>query len=290
MTRSTLVVSLGLALVFAATSISCSDSGGGGTGGTTAAAGTTGAAGTTAAAGTTGAAGTIAAAGTTGAAGTAAAAGTTGAGGRGGMPSSGALPFTAGVVQPGSTTWGISGGIYTFADAAGSSILPNCTTDSCFSNLTGMGPVCVSGIGARVLTGASGTPDYGTYWGAALALDLNNPTFAANAQLPYRASDYGVKGFQFTFQNRAASTVRMTFKVRDPGSGQLADSCLDLSTATSTIHFSDARLSCYLNPPGPALTAALADHLEALQWQVPTNTTAAVGFDYCISSITPLTQ
>ena len=103
------------------------------------------------------------------------------------------------------------------------------------------------------------------------------------------ASDHGVKGFQFTFQNRASSVVRLTFKVRDPG-GTLVDYCLDLGTATSIIHFSDARQQCYATVPGPALTAALADRIEQLQWQVPTTPAGSVSFDYCISNITPLLQ
>ena len=42
--------------------------------------------------------------------------------------------------------------------------------------------------------------------------------------------------------------------------------------------------------PGPGLTAALADHLEQLQWQVPTNIFSSSPFNYCIGNITPLTR
>ena len=97
-------------------------------------------------------------------------------------------------------------------------------------------------------------------------------------------------GFQFTFQNNASSTVRFTYRVRDPGTGTLVDYCLNLSTSTATIHFTDARQQCYLATPGPALTAALADFVEQIQWQVPTSTLSATPFNYCISSIKPLTQ
>jgi hypothetical protein len=169
-------------------------------------------------------------------------------------------------------------------------ITPNCATDECFGSVTGGGPICVSGIGTRVLLNASATDyDYATYWGAAMALDLNNPTNMPNSQLAYKASDHGVKGFQFTFQNRVSSVVRLTFKVRDTG-GTLVDYCLDLGTATSIIHFTDARQACYALTPGPALTLALADRVEGLQWQVPTTPAGAVSFDYCISNIIPLLQ
>jgi hypothetical protein len=218
--------------------------------------------------------------------------GTTGTGGSGtGGMNSNTLTFTGGVVTAGSNTWGITGGVYTFSDGVGSMITPNCSTDTCFGDVTGTGPICVSGIGTRVLLNGTGTSyDYATYWGAAMALDLNNPTNMAMGQMAYVASTHGVKGFQFTFQNRASSVVRLTFKVRDPASGSLVDYCLDLGTTTSIIHFSDAKQECYAAVPGPALTAAMADHVEGLQWQVPTSPAGAVSFDYCISNLTPLTQ
>jgi len=151
--------------------------------------------------------------------------------------------------------------------------------------VNGSGQICVAGTGTRVLGS-----DYATYWGAAMALDLNNPTNAPMAQMAYVASSHGVTGFQFSFQNKASSTVRMSYKVRDPGTNALLEYCVDLTTATSVVHFSDARQACYLATPGPALTAALADHVEGIQWQVPTNISAAAPFSYCISNITPLTQ
>jgi len=246
----------------------------GGTGGTTGTAGTTGSAGTT---GTGG--------GAAGRGGTTGSGGTTGTGGGAGNT----LLFTAGVVTPGSNTFGISGGIYSFTDGAGSTITPDCSTDTCFGDVTGVGPICVAGTGARVLSNGV-SYDYATYWGSALAMDLNNPTNAAMAQMAYKASDHGVTGFQFTFQNKASSTVRLSYKVRDPGTSALLEYCLDLTTSTSTVHFTDAHQSCYLPTPGPALTAAMADHIEGIQWQVPTNIAAATPFSYCISNLTPITQ
>src|SRR5262249_44594182 len=112
----------------------------------------------------------------------------------------------------------------------------------------------------------------------------------AMGQQAYVASAHSVKGFQFTFQNMASSVVRLTFKVRDPGSGSLVDYCLDLGTTTSIIHFSDAKQQCYAALPGPALTAAMADHVGGLQWQGPPSPAGAVSFNYCVSNITPITN
>src|SRR5205814_2135762 len=130
--------------------------------------------------------------GTTGAGGSATGSGgTTGAGGSatGGGGSTGAGGSTQ-------CTGGAGGcacrGIYTFADSAGSTITPNCTGDSCFAAVTGTGPICVSGTGVRVGLNTSGTDyDYATYWGAAMALDLNNPTNLPMGQQAYVASAHG---------------------------------------------------------------------------------------------------
>jgi len=218
--------------------------------------------------------------------------GTTGTGGSGSGGTNGnTLSFTSGVVPPGSNTFGIAGPIYTFSDGAGSTITPNCTTDTCFSDLNGPGAACVSGTGVTVGLNSAGTDyDYSTYWGAAMQLDLNNPTYAAMAQQAYVASAHGVTGFQFTFQNKASSTVRLVYKIRDTSSNTVVDYCLDLKTATSVIHFSDVHQSCYLSPPGPALTPALADHLEEISWQVPTTPAGPTAFSFCVANLTPLTQ
>lgn len=259
-----------------------------GTAGTTGGAGTTGSAGTSGSAGATGTAGTSGTAGTTGAAGRG---GTTGTAGTGGASSGATLSFTAGVVTAGSNSIGVTGGVYSFKDSAGSTISPNCQGGTCFSSLNGAGPFCVSGTNVQIGYDAQLNPDYATYWGAAVAIDLNNPTNTANAQLDYKASDYNVKGFQFTFTNNATSTVRLTFKVRDLSTNGLADYCLDLpTTATSTIHFSDAKLNCYAGTPGPALSGATADHVVGLQWQVPSSLAGAVAFNFCIGDITAITQ
>jgi len=261
-----------------------------GTAGTTGTGGSaTGTAGTTGTGGSaTGTAGTTSTGGS--ATGTA---GTTGTGGSGTAGTSGGntLTFDAGVIMAGSNNFGIVGAIYTFSDGAGSTITPNCTSDTCFASVTGPGPFCVSGTGTTVLLNSSTLQyDYATYWGAALGMDLYNPTNTSNAQEAYVASAHGVTGFQFSFQNKATSSVRLTYKVRDPSTSMVLDYCLNLTTSTSAIHFSDAKLQCYNATPGPALTAALADHIEQIQWQVPTSTVGTTPFNFCINSITPLTN
>ena len=127
------------------------------------------------------------------------------------------------MVTTGNNSIGVTGGVYSFKDSAGSTISPNCQGGTCFAALNGTGPFCVSGTNAQVGYDAQLNPDYATYWGSAVAVDLNNPTNSANAQVDYKASDYGVKGFQFAFTNNATSIVRLTFKVRDLSNNALVD-------------------------------------------------------------------
>jgi hypothetical protein len=274
--------------------------GGAGGGGTTGAGNTTGSCGGAGgASGNRGYGGSAAGASGNGGSGGGGTAGTGGLAGTGGGTGGGygdLLHFTAGVITTASNRFGITGGAYTSHDGVGSTISPDCQGGTCFADLAGTG-ICVTGTVTRVLNDINQVPDYATYWGAAVALDLNNPTNSANARLAYKASYYGVIGFSVAYGNRTPTTVpfRMTYKVRDPGTGAIVDYCAELAPSTSTgisttVHFSDAKQSCDLGTPGPALTAAMADHMEAIQWQVPTSVAADVSFDYCVFNITPITQ
>jgi len=214
--------------------------------------------------------------------------------GTGGMPGTGGstsatLVFNAGFVAADKNTFGVQGSIYTFSDGAGSTISPDCTpgTGTCYGALTGTGPICTQGDGAVVPTN-TGT-DYGIYWGAALGMDLNNPDTVA-AEFP--ATQKGILGFKFDLTTAAVPSgvkVRFTYQVHDAVSGNLIGYCVDLNPGTNAIYFSNARQNCY-QAGGTVLSAATADHLEHLQWQVPTRYGVDTPFTFCIDKITPLTQ
>ena len=157
----------------------------------------------------------------------------------------------------------------------------------CYSTLSGT-KFCTHGVGATVGLNASGTAyDYATYWGAALAMDLNESDSATRG--PYVASQHGVVGFSFNLTNNLpASKVRFSFEVWN-GSA-LVPYCVDaLNPGQNVVHFSNATQNCY-QTGGTALTTTVADGLEALQWQVPTSPNGTTSYDYCIDSLTPLTQ
>src|SRR4029077_5449707 len=95
---------------------------------------------------------------------------------------------------------------------------------ACFSSQTGT-KFCTHGVGAQVLLNQAGTAyDYATYWGAAMALDLNVPTGGTRA--PYPSSQHGVVGFSFNLTNNVpTSKVRFSFEVWN--GSQLVTYCVD---------------------------------------------------------------
>jgi hypothetical protein len=254
-----------------------------GTAGTIGAAGTTGSAGTIGSAGTTGSAGTIGTAGTTGTAGTIGHGGTTGTGGQ----ASNALVFTTGNLLATDNTFGIQGASFTFDDGVGSTISPTCSADGtapCFSTVNGTGPLCTSGIGAAVPT----TLDYGTYFGSVLGLNLNQVVEIGAVAMPYPASSHGVTGFSLMLTNNESGTVVRLTAVRPSDPDNIY--CVNLSSGKNYVHYSNFTLSCWLGAGQPAMSAAQFDAVTSLQWQVPTVLTYTTPFDFCVDSITPLTQ
>jgi hypothetical protein len=252
-----------------------------GTGGVTGAGGTPTGTGGAGLGGATGTGGTPGVGGTTGTGGAPGVGGTTG----------GVLSFTSGVILGTSNSYGISGGVYTFSDMKGSTISPDCSTGApCFGTTTGTG-FCVMGTDTDVPTNTSS--DYATYWGAAVGLDLNNPTFTSGAAMAYTATQKGFKGFTFTLMNLDSSQVRLTYEVRNTTTGNLDEYCANLSgLSTNTVLFTNAYQQCY-NPVatrGPAMTAAQADHIEAIHWQVPSVYLFTTDFHFCIDSLQPVTQ
>jgi len=152
---------------------------------------------------------------------------------------------------------------------------------------------CVHGVGTDVLLNSSGTDyDYLTYWGAAVALDLNLPP--AGTRGPYVASAHGLTGFSFELTNQInlgvpTGPIRFSYGVPNGASGFSSYCVQPLVSGKNTIYFSSSRLNCYTTGGTPLGTAG-SDNLYLLQWQVPTTALEARSFDFCIDKITPLTD
>jgi hypothetical protein len=265
-----------------------------GTGGTPATGGSPGTGGTPATGGSPGTGGTPATGGSPGTGGTPATGGAPGTGGSGGAGGAvaGPLQFTSGWVASSTNVYGIQGAVYTFEDAVGSTISPDCSSASslCFSGTTTpTTKFCVSGADTTVGTSDGITYDYATYWGAAVGFDLNGSDTPGVVHQTYIASGHHVLGFSMNLTNSDPSDmVRFSYLVYN-GSSNVAYCVSQLYAGSNTVYFTNTSTNCYTTG-GVGLTSVVADGVVALQWQVPSSTIGTTPFNFCIDNLTPLTQ
>jgi hypothetical protein len=181
--------------------------------------------------------------------------------------------------------------------------------------------MCTSGIGAQVIDSpGTTTPDYSDLFGGGIGLDLNNPGGEAGVKGDIDLSKY--TGFSFTFSAftgapaGAPSTIPAGNKIRVnfPFTGEhgtdspywaankIDDHSPISTTGTNTIHWADVFGPAYLatrNPPVPAPpfyigpgADALAgvNKLQAIQFQVFTNTSTTTPYGFCVNNLTLLTD
>lgn len=208
----------------------------------------------------------------------------------GGTSSSAYMSQTDGWVTE--ATHSISGPIYTFADPGGSIILPECSSDTtsgatCFS---GTGPTtefCASGTVAKVLYAAGGdchldaaNCDWASYWGAALAINLNQ---AADSDDPvaWDASAYSGISFKMVI-DALPSNLRVNITLMDD-----TQYCATAETSNKTYTFtwSQLRQECYADAPGAAPTAAALQQIKSITWQVGGNASQSMAFGFCVSNV-----
>jgi hypothetical protein len=190
--------------------------------------------------------------------------------------------FTGGFVLSTTNNVGIQGPAYTFDDGAGTTISPTCTADGtapCFSTVSGTGPLCVSGVGAAVPTNTQA--DYSTYWGAAVAINVNQAPTTGATTAAYVASAHGVLGFAFDLANTDGNEIRIRFRLHsDPTSNY----CATLNIGRNLILYSTVRNNCYTTG-GALMTAAQFDDIEAIEWDIPTHFQQTTPFSFCLNNI-----
>jgi hypothetical protein len=254
---------------------------------------------------------------TAGAAGAMVAAG--GSGGSADLPAGVPLDTAAGTMgpadPPGVGTWldgttnslKIQGAMFPYADTT--SIM------GMMADFTTAGKSCISGTAAKVdklsapcammMFTPPATDCYGQYWGAAVGLNLNQPTdpitMMGGAAMPYDAS--ALKGFAFVVDGaNVPAPASLRFKVSDaagveyctPASKQI------LSGVPTSVLFTELQVKCYavpIPPAAPNLTADAVDpntmkaaksNLVKIGWAVVTKDTAAIPFNLCVSSLRAL--
>lgn len=242
----------------------------------------------------------------------------------GGIP---LIPTDTGFVDDRSNT-GIVGPWYAYADTAGpaanatdtdfvdsscnkghftesqcSSVMP--TPGRTFPPTSGKG-MCGSGVGAVVLPGTNGQPDYSDIWGAGIALDFNNLGGDAGAKGTFDLSKYKGIGFTFSGDMIPTNKMRVNFPFvgehADPTDPTKADSpywkgdSLDHSPLANNtpvkIYWNEVGGPDYLTKQTPPITPPAFDptKVQSIQFQVFTNASTTTPFSFCVDNLTLLTE
>jgi hypothetical protein len=165
---------------------------------------------------------------------------------------------------------GIQGSFYPFSDEDAGGATTITMGDFAASPTS----ACASGSASQVQMAM-----YATYWGGGIGLNLADP----GGGLPPGAWSPGtVTGFSFTL---SGTTVPTALRFNAIGADGVTY-CGNLAAGANTVNLSMLRATCYDMVPGAALAAGT--QLEAIQWQVVTNETAATPFNFCVDNLTAL--
>jgi hypothetical protein len=191
----------------------------------------------------------------------------------------------------------IQGAVFGFADPT--------SARSLLKDLSGSN-MCINGTAAQVdmaseacvnkMFTAPATDCYGEYWGSAIGLNLNQPLDMTTeppmggTPLPYDAS--ALKGFGFEVSgNTVPPPASIRFKVQDnQGKEYCNPPTSKLKIGVNNFLFSELVTECW-GTTTKSLTAETAQtKLVMLAWQVVTNTSTNVPYDFCVSNLRALAK
>jgi len=219
-------------------------------------------------------------------------------GGTPGVPSEGIplVPDDGGWVDGASNTLGIQGAMFSYADETTLATMEG-TCEKCESPMTILpGPpvaVCIKGTAAKVDLMCDPVPPatdcYGTFWGAAIGLNLNQPidptTGMGSDPMPFDAAAAGIKGFTFEISGDNPPTS-LRFKVEDSSGEYCTTSATPVKVGANTFTFDQLVTQCWTTGGTPST----GNGLLKIAWQVVTNSSSAVPFDFCVSNVRAVTQ
>ncbi|HEX3773908.1 MAG TPA: hypothetical protein VHV51_05550 [Polyangiaceae bacterium] len=225
-------------------------------------------------------------------------AGTTGSGGSGGSGSSdlpAGIPLTPadGWVDGASNTAMIQGALFTYADTT--------TMMSLMDTIkSGTGMNCMSGTAAKVdlmcTVVAPATDCYGTTWGAAMGLNLNQPIdpttmMGVMTPLAFDATAAGITGFAFDISGDMVPTgANFRFLINDMAGNQYCTATAKAPKKGPNVYkLSDLVEECWQASKPTDLTGdTAANNIVKIAWQVVTNSSNTVPFNFCIDNIEAL--
>ncbi len=132
---------------------------------------------------------------------------------------------------------------------------------------------------------------YGEYWGAAIGLNLNQAidmtTMLGGPPAAFDAS--AIKGFSFTISGAKVPTS-LRFKVEDANGEFCTPKTVPVKLGPNTINLSQLIKECYKPPAAPVTAETAKSALIKIAWQVVTDTTGTIPFDYCVEDLRAVTQ
>lgn len=217
-------------------------------------------------------------------------AGGTGTGGTGMLAEGVPLTVMDGWVDGMGNTLKVQGAMFSYADPTSLMGPPAMTSDFVGTH------ACIKGTAAKVdmkstaCTTKMFTPPavdcYGEYWGAAIGLNMNQAidmtTMMGGMPAPYDAS--AIKGFAFTISGMTVPTS-LRFKVEDASGEYCTPATVPVKSGPNTIMLSQLIKECWAPKAGAATADSAKAGLVKIAWQVVTNATAAIPFDYCVEDL-----
>lgn len=134
------------------------------------------------------------------------------------------------------------------------------------------------------------TDCYGEYWGAAIGLNLNQAidmtTMMGGMPMAFDAS--GITGFSFTISGAAVPTS-LRFKVEDASGEFCSPKTVPVKLGANTINLSQLVQMCWMPPTPPVSAETAKKGLIKIAWQVVTDTSGTIPFDYCVEDLRAIT-
>jgi hypothetical protein len=180
-----------------------------------------------------------------------------------------------------SNTVGIQGAVFAFHDDAGTTVTDGITGDE----------VCISGTAVMVDPGCDPGPwgdCYGYAFGAAIGLNLNQPTDSETGEpmetpLPYDGT--GLQGFSFFVTGTAIPTA-LRFEVHDADGTEYCQlPSTPIAPGSNTFVYESLVTQCWDTSAGASHTSTNGSDLIKVSWAVITNEASSVPYDFCISNI-----
>jgi hypothetical protein len=226
--------------------------------------------------------GPMAVAGTTSSSGGGSSTGGSGSGGSATLPEGVPLTPADGWVDGASNTIGVQGAMFSYADTT--------SAMSMVGDFTGAN-ACITGTAAKVVmpctVEAPATDCYGTFWGAAIGLNLNQPidetTMMGADPMPYDAS--ALSGFAFEITGSMVPTS-LRFKVEDGTTEYCTPTAVPIKSGANSVTFEQLMTECWM--AGGTSASGAKSGLLKISWQVVTNAMSTVPFDFCVSNVRAL--